>query len=174
MKRSAEFTMDRMFDAPRDLVWRAWTEPELMSRWFGPKGCKTEVLELDLKPGGICHFSLRIGDAPLTYGKFVYQEIVPPEIISWHHSFADAHGTPIRYPDNDAWPLVLLTKIRFEDHGPRTRMLFSWTPLDALPEEIAEFEKGRPSMDQGWTGSFEQLEPLLGDLKFEDNEGKTT
>ena len=53
-----EFTIRRTFDAPLDRVWQAWTDSERMAKWWGPKGCKTEIVKLDLRPGGICHYCL--------------------------------------------------------------------------------------------------------------------
>ena len=165
-----EFTMDRVFNAPRDLVWKAWTAPDLIARWFGPKGCKTRILAFDLRPGGICHFEMRFGKGPPTYGRFLYQTITPPEQISWRHSFADKDGEPIHHPGQANWPLFLRTVIKFEDLGATTRMLLFWTPLDAKPHEIEAFEKGMTSMEQGWGGLFEVLDPLLEEVCRDNKE----
>lgn len=57
-----EFTITRVFDASRDLIWRAWSEPERLAQWWGPKGCKIEIGKLEFRPGGIFHYSMRMPD----------------------------------------------------------------------------------------------------------------
>lgn len=156
------FVMERVFNAPRDTVWRAWTEPELIARWLGPKGCETRVLEHRLEPGGVNHFEMRSGDAPPSYGKFVFEEVVAPERIRWRHMFSDADGGVIRHPGQPDWPLVLMTTMELTEEGDKTRLRLTWVPVDAKPEELAVFRDGMDGMHAGWEGSFAMLDVLLG------------
>ncbi len=71
----------RVFDAPRDLVFKAWTEPERLMRWWGPKGFTTPFCKVDLRPGGVFHYCLRSPEGRDVWGKGVYREIVEPERI---------------------------------------------------------------------------------------------
>ncbi len=74
-----EFVISRLFDAPRDVVWKAWTEPERLKHWWGPKGVKIVSCKVDLRPDGVFHYSMRMPDGQEMWGKFIYREIVRPE-----------------------------------------------------------------------------------------------
>ena len=63
----AEFSFTRVFDAPRDLVWKAFTESERLMQWWGPKGFTMLVAKLDLRPGGVFHYSMRSPDGRAMY-----------------------------------------------------------------------------------------------------------
>jgi uncharacterized protein YndB with AHSA1/START domain len=76
-----ELVITRTFDAPRELVFKAWTDPEHLQHWWGPKGFTFDVAKLDFRPGGIFHYSMRSPDGHVMWGKFVYREIVEPEKI---------------------------------------------------------------------------------------------
>lgn len=86
------FLLTRVFDAPRELVWEAWTEAERLERWWGPKRCRTSVIKLDLRPGGIFHHALHWSQGQDMWGKFVYREIAAPERLVLVNSFADEEG----------------------------------------------------------------------------------
>ena len=66
-----------MFDAPRELVFSAWSDPNHLRRWWGPKGCSIGFCNMDLRPGGQLLYSLRMPDGQEMWGKFVYREILP-------------------------------------------------------------------------------------------------
>ena len=74
-----QFTVSLVFDAPRDLVWKAWTEPDRLAKWWGPAGVEIGVRTLELRPGGMFHYSMRGPDGNDIWGKFVFREIAPPE-----------------------------------------------------------------------------------------------
>ena len=73
-----EFVISRVFEAPRDLVFKAFTDPEKLKHWWGPKGFTVVKSQMDLRVGGIYHYCLRAPDGALIWGKFVYREIVAP------------------------------------------------------------------------------------------------
>lgn len=158
---SKPFVISRTFDAPRERVWRAWTEREHLLHWFGPKGFAMSSAKLDFRPGGTFHFSLRAADSKEMWGKFVYREIVVPERILWVNSFSDPDGGITQHPFSPAWPLQMLSEATFVEHGGKTTVTIEWTPLDATDEERRAFEAARDGMSQGWTGTFEQLEEYL-------------
>ena len=165
---TSTFLMERVFDAPRETVWRAWTEPDLIARWFGPRGCKTRMLDYRLEPGGISHFEIRFGDGPPIFGRFVFEEIVALERIRWRHMFSDAAGGVTRHPEQTTWPLVLMTTVEFAEEGGKTRLRLSWAPVEATPEELATFRNGWGSAHAGWEGSFVMLDVLLGSASEAD------
>jgi len=155
-----EFRIERVFDAPRERVWSAWTDPVKVAQWFGPKGCQVHVLSSDLRPGGFLHAHMEQGNAAY-YGKFVYREIVAPERLIYEHGFADAEGNYTGSPFGGPWPLRLLTVVTLADLGGKTRLVLTWTPLDASAEEEAAFAANIESMTGGWGGSFDRLDEAL-------------
>jgi uncharacterized protein YndB with AHSA1/START domain len=158
----SDFIITRVFDAPRDLVWRCFAEPERMKEWFGPKGSTIVESTMDFRVGGTYHGALRAGDGPVMWAKFVYRDIVAPERLVWVHSFSDAAGGLTRHPLNPAWPLQLLTTVTFEDlGGGKTKVTLRWSPLDATEEEQAAFDAARDGARAGWSGSFERLDAYL-------------
>src|SRR6202044_2703888 len=92
------FIIERVFDAPRDIVWKAWTDPALLAKWFGPKGCTAQVVKFDLRPGGVWHSRIQIPDGPAMWGKIVYREVFPPSRLVWVHAFSDEKGNITRHP----------------------------------------------------------------------------
>ena len=125
MSDTAEYIVDRMFDAPRAMVWQAWTDPELLARWYGP-GVDTIIHKFDLKPGGEWLNEMKWGDKS-DLSKAVFQEVVPEEKMVWHHSSTDADWNIISNPMMADWPRVLLTVVTFEDAGSRTKVRLTWT-----------------------------------------------
>lgn len=159
---TAPFVIARVFDAPRDKVWKAWTEVEHLRQWWGPKGFAVTHCKIDLRPGGIMHYCLRMPDGGEMWGKFVYREIVKPERLVWINSFSDKDGGTTVHPMSPDWPREMLTEVRFEAQGGKTKVTVQWVPVDASSEiERKTFDEGRDSMKQGWTGTFEQLEAYL-------------
>jgi len=158
---SAPFVISREFNAPRERVWKAWTEVEHLRRWFGPAGFAMTQCKLDLRPGGIFHYAMRGPDGKEMWGKWVFREIVAPERISLVNSFSDAAGGITRHPMAPAWPREMLSTTTFAEKGGKTVLTLEWKPINATPEEIATFEGGRPGMTQGWTGTMDQLTNYL-------------
>jgi uncharacterized protein YndB with AHSA1/START domain len=74
-----EIVLTREFDAPRELVWQAWTDPEHMPRWFGPNGFSTTILSMDVRPGGTSRYTMHGPDGTDYPNRVVYQEVVRPE-----------------------------------------------------------------------------------------------
>jgi uncharacterized protein YndB with AHSA1/START domain len=82
----------RNVNAPRERVWRAWTEEESLGQWWGPKGFDIVSVKLDLRPGGTFHYLLRSPDGLEMWGKFIFREILPQERLVFVVSFSDAEG----------------------------------------------------------------------------------
>lgn len=157
-----EFVITRVFKAPRRKVWDAWTKPEQIARWLGPKGTTTVVLHADMRPGGMLHSRMASADGHVMWGKFVYREVTEPSRLVWVHSFSDEHANVVRAPFFDGlWPLELLTTVTFEEEAAGTRVTLTWVPMNATPEEQATFAANMVSMTGGWSGSFDQLDLVL-------------
>lgn len=156
------FVIERVVDAPRDRVWQAWTEVDQLKRWWGPKGFAVTHCTNDLRPAGLMHYCLRGPDGREMWGKFVYREIVKPERLVWINSFSDKDKGTTVHPMMPAWPREMHTTVTFEEQGGKTKITVRWVPVDGSSEiERKTFDEGRPSMSQGWSGTFEQFNDYL-------------
>jgi uncharacterized protein YndB with AHSA1/START domain len=155
------FLITRTFAAPRDLVWRAWTERARLMQWFGPKGFTMPAAKLDFRPGGMFHYCLQAPDGTEMWGKFVYREIVPPERIVLVNSFSDEDGGITRHPLSATWPRETLSTTRFIEQDGGTTLAIEWSAWNATPEEQATFDGAHDGMKLGWQGTFEQLAAYL-------------
>ncbi len=162
------FVISRTFDAPRELMFRLWTDPAHMQHWWGPKGCTVVHSRMDLRPGGSYHYAIRTPDDQEMWGKFVFREIVKPERVVFVNCFSDKKGGVTRHPMNPAWPLETLSTITFTEHGGKTTVTICWSPLNATEKERETFEAGFDSMQQGWGGSFEQLRTYLAEIPMRE------
>ena len=160
------YTLDRLFEAPRALVWRAWTEPELLARWYGP-GVETIIHKFDLKPGGLWLNEMKWGENS-DLSKIEFREVVPPEKLVWHHSSCDSDWNIITNPMMADWPRVLLTTVTFEETGAKTKVRLTMVPLDATEAEIACFSAAMAGMDKGWGSGFKVLDEILGERRAEN------
>ena len=162
MKKIEPFVISRIFDAPRDRVWKAWTEAEQLKQWWGPKGFAVTRCKVDLRPGGMMHYCLRMPDGNEMWGRFIYREIVKPEKLVWVNSFSDKDGGLTVHPMNPSWPREILSTALFEAQGGKTRLTIQWSPLDGSSElECRTFDEGRDSMKMGWGGTMEQFTAYL-------------
>ena len=158
------FVISRVFDAPREIVWRAWTDCEELMKWFGPKGSSIPHAKLDLRPGGIFHYAMRTQDGHEMWGKWVFREIVAHEKLVMISSFSDAQGGITRHPMSANWPLETLSTTTFEEQGGKTKLTVRWTPWNASDSERKTFAEAHSSMQQGWGGTFEQLAAYLAKI----------
>jgi len=150
------FVISRVFDAPRELVFKAFTEPERLKQWWGPKGFKVVAQSMDLRPGGMYHFELRAADGNTMWARFVYREIAAPERIVYVNSFSNEKGGLTR----------LLTTLLFEDVGEgRTKLTVTSIAINESDDERATFDAAHPSLTQGWTGQLDKLDVYLADVK---------
>lgn len=157
------FVIARVVDAPRERVWKAWTEIEQLKQWWGPKGFVVTHCKLDLRPGGLMHYCLRSPDGSDMWGRFSYREIVKPERLVWINSFSDKDGGVTFHPMMPGWPREMHTTVTFKDlGGKKTEVTVTWLPVDGSTElERQTFDAGRPSMTMGWTGTLDQFTAYL-------------
>lgn len=148
--------ISRIIDAPRDRVFKAWTEPERLMRWWAPKGFITPYCKVDLRPGGIFHFCMRSPESRDIWGVGVYRKIVEPERIDYIDSFADADGNPVppaHYGMSPTYPAEALVTVTFDEYEGKTRL----TLQHAVPESVME----REAIRQGWIEMLDRLEAHL-------------
>lgn len=152
---SDDLVITRIFDAPREAVWKAWTDPGHMTRWWGPKEFTTPACRIDFRVGGKYLYCMRSPEGQDYWGTGVYREIVPLERIVCTDSFADANGNVVpasHYGMQGDWPSEMLVTVTFEeDHG-KTIMTLRH---DGIPPETLS------DCETGWSGSFDKLAGIL-------------
>jgi uncharacterized protein YndB with AHSA1/START domain len=155
------FIISRAFNAPRDLVWKAYTERERLMNWFGPKGFAMLAATLDLRPSGVFHYCMRGSNGAEMWGKWIFREIVKPEKLVYTVSFSDAAGGVTRHPLSANWPLETLSTATLTEHEGKTTIALQWTTLNATAEEQKTFDASHDGMRMGFTATFDQLEEYL-------------
>ena len=160
--KSKPFVISRTYSVPRDRLWKAFTDPALMQKWWGPKGATVTVSKMDLRPGGRYHYCMRTSDGTEMWGRQVFREIAAPERLVFINSFSDENGGLTRHPFGPTWPIEMMTVFAFTDAGPgKSTFTVTWTPLNPTPPERATFDAGQASMTGGWTGTLDQLADYL-------------
>jgi uncharacterized protein YndB with AHSA1/START domain len=139
-----EIVMTRVFDAPRSLVWDAFTKAELLKRWFGPRGWSLVVCEVDLRVGGGFRFVLRGPDGRDMGMRGVYREIVPPERSVHMESFDD-------YPGESQ-----VTAVMVEEGGKTTLTATVLYPSKEIRDAVIQ-----SGMEHGAAESYDKLAELL-------------
>ena len=158
--KSMDITITRVFDAPRELIWKAWTEPERVRRWWGPKGYTSPSPAMDLRVGGTYLSSMRSPEGKDTWSTGTYQEIVEPERLAMTDSFADEQGKVVPasyYEMPGAFPLELQVKVTFEEHQGKTTMTLQHS---GIPADLAK------DTEAGWNESFDKLADDIHDEMF--------
>ena len=156
------FVIARVFNAPREAAWKAWTEAERLERWWGPKGFAVKRCAMDLRPGGSFHYGLQMPGGGLLWGRWAIRGAAAPERLDFVASFSDEQGGVTRNPWAANWPLETLSTVTFADrNGGETEVAVAATAHAATEAERAAFAAGFGSMRQGWTGTFDQLGDFL-------------
>ena len=160
-KGAPEFMITRVFDAPRVVVWKAFTECDRLAQWWGPKGFTWASAKLDLRPGGVFHYCMRAPNGQELWGKFVYREVVAPERIVFVNSFSDEKGNVTRHFMSPTWPLEVLNTMTLTEQRGQTTITLKGHPINASELERKTFAEGFKSMQQGFKGTFDQLAEYL-------------
>jgi uncharacterized protein YndB with AHSA1/START domain/uncharacterized glyoxalase superfamily protein PhnB len=149
-------TITRTFAAPRERVWKAWTEPEQVKHWWGPKDFTAPVCKIDLRVGGKYLNCMRSAEGQDFWSTGTYREIVAPERLVCTDSFADAEGNVVpasHYNMSGDWPLELQVTVTLEEDAGATRMTLRHDGLP--PGEMKEM------CAAGWNESFDKLVTFL-------------
>jgi uncharacterized protein YndB with AHSA1/START domain len=146
----------RVFDAPRELVWKAWTQPEHFVRWWGPKGFTVPFCTIDLRPGGVMHFRMRSPEGRDYRNKGVFREVVEASLLVSTDSFSDEEGNlvqPSHYGMSPDWPSETLVTATFAEHDGKTKLTLQQSVLESVAE--------RHGARQGWTETLDRLAEYL-------------
>jgi uncharacterized protein YndB with AHSA1/START domain len=156
------FVITHEFAAPREMVWKAWTERDQLMKWFGPKGSTVVAANMDFRVGGVLHYCMRVSPGMELWGKATYREILPPEKIVWVQCFSDKDGGVTPNPFNKGpWPLYMLTQVSLAENGGKTLLTLKAAPFEATDEETGTFRAAIGGMTQGWTGALQRLTDYL-------------
>jgi uncharacterized protein YndB with AHSA1/START domain len=148
-KEKLELVVERTFDAPRELVFDAWTTCEHLMKWWGTRTYPMSQCKLDLRPGGVWHYCLRGPNGEEAWGKATYDEIARPERLAFTDAFSNAQG--------DTVPPETKMTITFDDAGGKTRML-GRSKYRSLADLENVLEMG---VEQGMSESLDMLEEFL-------------
>jgi len=149
MSADRELVLTRLINAPREKVYRAWTDPELLKQWFAPKPYTTPIVEVDVRPGGSAYIVMRGPDGKDMPNRGVYLEVVPNEKLVSTDAYVKAWE-----PSEKPFMTLILT---FEDEGGKTRYtarVRHWTVADREAHEKMGFHGG-------WSLCTDQLEALV-------------
>lgn len=139
-----ELVLTRVFDAPREVVFEAWTDPRHLVQWWGPKGFTNPVCEADARPGGAIRVHMRAPDGTVYPMTGVFDEVVRPERLVFTSTPLDAQGNPM---------FEVLTTVTFAEQGQKTKLTLQATVVK-LTDAAAPYLQG---MEMGWTQSLERL-----------------
>jgi len=158
-----EFVITRVFDAPRELVFKAWTEPKHMAQWWGPRAMTTPVCEMDVRPGGAYRIVMRGPDGEEYPEKGIYREVVRPErlVMTMDCSEFPDEWQDMMKPNREKWernPVgEMVTTVTFEERGGKTEVTVRMRFISAAIRD-SMVTKG---MSVGWSESLDKLGELL-------------
>lgn len=137
---SREIVITRVFNAPRELVFKVWTEPEHLAKWWGPRGFTNTIHSIDVTPGGVWQFDMHGPDGTKFPNRIVYNEVVKPERITYSHGGDDEEGQ-------------FQVTVTFEEQGDKTaltmRTLFrSEAERDYVVKEFGAIEGGKSTLER--------------------------
>ncbi len=157
------YVLERTFAAPPALVWRTWTEPELLARWYGPN-VETVIHRLEVRAGGLWLNEMKMRGQS-SYQRTEYLEVDKPNRLVALMASSNADWNIAANPMMPDWPRILLTEVTFTADQDNTLMRLVWTPYKATPAEIACFKAAIEGMGKGWGAGMVALAELLEELK---------
>lgn len=141
-----------VFNAPREVVWQAWTRPDRLMRWFAPEHFTPASARVDLRPGGHFLYCMRSPEGVEFWGKGMYREVTPPERLVYVDSFADEEGNPIRpeqYGLSPDYPAETVVTVTLADQGSKTLLTLTHVGLPV--------GKVSDATEAGWRTQLDRL-----------------
>lgn len=159
-------TIERVFDAPRDLVWKAWTDPEMIKKWWGPEGFTAPSIKIDLRVGGKYTYAMKGPEGSewdrVMYSSGIIKELVPQEKIVSTDYFSDQEGNMIKPSDegqSEDFPTEMTVTITFKDEGVgKTKLTIFYPKAENEKQYEAMLKSG---MQEGWNSSLDKLAKSL-------------
>lgn len=158
------FTLVYEFNAPKALVFNAFGNAEALNEWWGPAESENSVIKLDFKPGGIFHYKMDY-KGKITYGRFLFGQIKPYDLLEYTNAFADEYANVVRAPFDMQLPLEIFYRLRFTEHNGKTIITLTGQPVNGSREEEEGFRSINDSMQQGFGATFNQLAEYLNKIQ---------
>lgn len=162
---SKPFVIQRLLNAPRQLMWEVLTQAQHLPHWLGPKGSSMPRSTLDFREGGSFHYCLQAPGGSAMWGMWHLREVEPPHRLALVQNFSDASGGLTRHPMAPTWPRQTWSVTTLEALGDQTLLTIHWEPYEASEEETATFESSFEGMQQGWSGNLDVLQAYLAELQ---------
>lgn len=162
MAELPKFEMERVFDAPAELVWRAWTDAELLARWYGP-GVETVIHALDVRVGGQWLNEMKWGENG-SFQRSEFIEVDPPSKLVMLMSTTDSDWEISSNPMMPDWPRTLWTGVTLREEAGKTIMTLTWIPYEATEAEIACFAGAAHNLGNGWAAGFDIMGEIVAEL----------
>jgi uncharacterized protein YndB with AHSA1/START domain len=154
--KDQELFITRIFGSPRESVWKAWTDPDLMKRWWGPKGFTSPYCKIDLRVDGKFLYCMRSPEGKDYWSTGICREDIPQEKIVFSDSFADESGNVVpatHYGMSADFPLEMLVTVTFEKIGEKTKLTLCHVGIPAGAD--------RDGANVGWNQSLDKLAEAL-------------
>ena len=158
--KKAGLRIVREFKAPKTLVFDAFATPEAFAAWWGPAGSQLSVERFDFREGGSTHYKMD-GNGHVMWGLFQYKNIQRADLLEFINSFADAEGNIITSPFPMDFPLEIFNRITLEENEGVTTLTIQGHPINATPAQEETYFSIMDGMQQGFAGTFDQLEAYL-------------
>lgn len=153
----------REFDAPRELVFEAWTQVEHLNNWMFPmQGCQCNFVSADIRDGGTSLHTITMPNGHQMWLFTKYEEVDFPEKLVFLQYMSNEAGDILPNPHMPDWPRDMLASLYFESLAEnRTKLTFNWQPRNPTAAELAVFEASRADHHKGWGAGMDQLEAYL-------------
>lgn len=153
----------REFNAPRQLVFDAWTKVKHLNNWMFPMpGCRCEFVSADISNGGSSLHKVTMPNGHQMWLFTKYEEVTSPEKLVFLQYFSNEAGDIVPMPHMPDWPKDMLATLLFEElSDDTTKLTFLWEPRDPSTAELAAFEASRADHAKGWGAGMEQLRNYL-------------
>jgi len=162
--KQAGLKIVRQFKAPKTLVFDAFASPEAFGQWWGPSGSQLSVASFDFRSGGKTHYKME-GNGHVMWGLFQYKNIRRADLLEFINSFADNEGNIITSPFPMDFPLEVFNKITLKENDGITTLTIEGHPINATEAQIETYNSIKDNMEQGFGGTFDQLEAYLEELQ---------
>jgi len=154
-----EVLITHLFNAPQEIVFKAWTDPEHLTKWYAPEGCTIEFKSIEAKEGGEFHFCIHDPVHGDCWIKGIYHQVVMPEKLVFSMLLSNEKGELVSAHTagkSDDWPEAIITTVTFTPIGAQTKL--------TLHQTVAEEEAKKTGAYQSWFSMFARLENQLSEV----------
>lgn len=160
-ENNEELTITHLFDAPVEMVFGAWTDPEQLKHWYAPDGCTIEFKSIQVKVGGEFHSCIHDPVHGDCWIKGIYHEVSFPEKLVFSMVLSNELGVVVTANEagkSEDWPQAIITTVTFSPIGQQTKV--------TLHQTVALAEAKKTGAYQSWFSMFDRLSALLGNSSY--------